>query len=165
MRNIAADWDDGEGWRPMANRGFLGNISFWAAFFAWVFAQTIKMAARYRDTRRLDFAVLVSTGGMPSAHSAMVSALATSVGLRAGFGSALFAVVLAFALIVMFDAKSVRRAAGQQARALNQIVNELFQHHHLSQQKLAEFLGHTRTEVFAGMITGVAVALLVHAAA
>ncbi|MDZ4198370.1 MAG: divergent PAP2 family protein [Kiritimatiellia bacterium] len=146
----------------MVKDGFFGNISFWSALFAWVFAQSIKMGATYRRTRHLDFSVLVSTGGMPSAHSAMVSALATSVGLRAGFGSALFAVVLAFALVVMFDAQSVRRAAGQQARKLNQIVEELFQHHHLSQQKLAEFLGHTRTEVFAGMVTGVAVALLIH---
>jgi hypothetical protein len=134
-----------------------------AAVIAWVRAQSIKMTAHYRKTGRLDFSTLVSTGGMPSAHSAMASALATSVGLRNGFGSSVFAVTLAFALVVMFDAQSVRRAAGQQARTLNRIVEELFQHHHLSHQKLAELLGHTRTEVFAGLLTGLSVALALHA--
>jgi acid phosphatase family membrane protein YuiD len=99
---------------------------------------------------------------MPSAHTAMVSALATSVGLREGFRSSVFALALAFAAVVMFDAQSVRRAAGQQARLLNQIVEELFKTHHLSETKLAELLGHTRVEVFVGMLMGVGVALLVH---
>jgi hypothetical protein len=74
----------------------------------------------------------------------------------------LFAITLAFAIVVMFDAQSVRRAAGQQARLLNQMVEELFKEHHLSKQKLAEFLGHTRLEVFAGMTLGVLTALIVH---
>jgi acid phosphatase family membrane protein YuiD len=62
----------------------------------------------------------------------------------------------------MFDAQSVRRAAGQQARILNQIVAELFKEHHLSKNKLAELLGHTRLEVGAGLLLGVTMALLVH---
>ena len=138
------------------------NISIGCALAAWLLAQSMKMAGQYRRTHRIDFSVLVSTGGMPSAHSAAVSALATSVGLRAGFSSALFAVTLLFAVIVMFDAQSVRLAAGHQARLLNQIVEELFKEHHLSQQKLAELLGHTRMEVFAGMVTGVATSLVIH---
>lgn len=138
------------------------NIGFWSALIAWLLAQTIKMISRYRESKTIDFSVLVSTGGMPSAHSAMVCALATSVGMSAGFGTPLFALALAFALVVMFDAQSVRRAAGQQARLLNQIVNELFKAHRLSEEKLAELLGHTRKEVFAGMFTGIAVALAIH---
>lgn len=138
---------------------FSQNRAFWAALIAWLLAQSIKMFARYLRTGRIDFAVLVSTGGMPSAHSAMACALATAVGLTSGFGHPLFALSLAFAGVVMFDAQSFRRAAGQQARLLNQIVDELFKEHHLSEQKLAELLGHTRIEVFAGMLTGVAVAL------
>ena len=62
----------------------------------------------------------------------------------------------------MFDAQSVRQAAGRQARLLNQIVQELFKEHHLSQQKLAELLGHTRLEVFGGLLTGILVAVLIH---
>lgn len=143
---------------------FLQNASFWCALAAWTFAQSIKITTRFIRTREVDFRLLVSTGGMPSAHTAMVCALATSVGLRAGFGSALFALALAFASVVMFDAQSVRRAAGLQARLLNQIVQEIFKEHHLSRQKLAEVLGHTRLEVFAGLVTGVAVALAIHAA-
>lgn len=145
-----------------ANSAWYTNISVWCALAAWLLAQSIKMIIDFSRTRRLDFGVLVSTGGMPSAHSAAVSALATSVGLEAGFGSPLFATTLAFACIVMFDAQSVRQAAGHQARILNQMVEELFRNHHLSQQKLAEFLGHTRLEVFAGMTTGIAVTLAVH---
>lgn len=138
------------------------NISIWCSLIAWLIAQTIKMVISYRQGGRLDFSVLVSTGGMPSAHSAAVSALAASVGMRAGFSSAMFAATLAFACIVMFDAQSVRQAAGQQARILNQMVEELFHEHHLSQQKLAELLGHTRTEVFGGMFTGIVASMVIH---
>jgi uncharacterized protein len=99
---------------------------------------------------------------MPSAHSAMVSALALSVGLNAGFGSQVFVLAAAFATVVMFDASTVRRAAGQQARILNEMIAELFKAHRLSERKLKELLGHTRMEVFTGMLLGVAVALVVN---
>lgn len=141
----------------------MGAISIWCALAAWVLAQGIKFGRHLLQHRELDFRFFVSTGGMPSAHSSMVSALATSIGVREGLGSPVFAVTLAFALVVMFDAQSVRRAAGQQARLLNQLVQELLKEHHLSKQKLAEFLGHTRTEVFAGLLLGVLTALGVHA--
>jgi acid phosphatase family membrane protein YuiD len=151
---------------PLTNApGLLSNITIGSALLAWTAAQFIKFIRHLRRTRTIDFGYFVSTGGMPSAHSAMVTALATSVGLREGLGGALFAVTLAFAIVVMFDAQSVRRAAGQQARLLNQIVQELFKEHHLSKQKLAEFLGHTRTEVFAGLLLGLCVAAAVHALA
>jgi len=138
------------------------NPTVWAAFMAWMIAQTTKMALFFIRTRRINFAYLVSTGGMPSAHSAFVSALATSVGLRVGMGDPLFAVTIAFALVVMFDAQSVRRAAGLQASVLNQIVDELFKNRRIADGKLAELLGHTRLEVFLGMLLGIVVALLVH---
>lgn len=140
----------------------LHNVSIWSAFWAWFGAQLTKMAMSFRNTRRIDFRYLVSTGGMPSAHSSLAAGLATSVGVEAGFGSPFFALALVFASIVMFDAQTVRRAAGHQARLLNQIVDELFEHHHLSEQKLAEFLGHTRLEVFMGLLMGILIALLVH---
>ena len=128
-----------------------------------MFAQSVKLINRFALTHRVDFRVFVSTGGMPSAHTAMVCALATQVGLVCGFSSPLFAVAAAFASVVMFDAQSFRRAAGQQARLLNQIVDELFREHHLSEQKLAELLGHTRVEVLAGFLIGVLIALLLYA--
>ncbi len=97
---------------------------------------------------------------MPSAHTAMVCGLATAVGLEFGFGHTIFVITLVFAAVVMFDAQSVRRAAGLQAQLLNQIVDELFRNHELAEKKLAELLGHTRIEVFAGMLTGILTALL-----
>jgi len=138
------------------------NITILAGLIAWTLAQAIKLTRGGILKRRLDFRLLFSTGGMPSAHTAMVCAMATSVGLREGFHSSVFALALTFAAVVMFDAQSVRHAAGQQARLLNQIVDELFREHRFSEHKLAELLGHTRLEVFAGLLTGVLVALVVH---
>ena len=130
--------------------------SFWAALLGWLIAQGAKMINCLIESRRLDFSYMVSTGGMPSAHSAMASSLATSLGLCAGFDSSIFALGMAFAVVVMFDAQSVRKAAGEQAKLLNQIVDELLREHHLSENKLKELLGHTRLEVFMGCLTGIA---------
>ena len=138
------------------------NVSFWSAFFGWMVAGLLKMAGNLRRTGRVDFQYLASLGGMPSAHSAMVSALATSIGMQEGFSSSVFVLAVAFAGIVMFDASTVRRATGQQARLLNSIVEELFKAHHLSEQKLKDLLGHTRTEVIAGFLVGVAVAVVLN---
>lgn len=138
------------------------NIAIWCGFTAWMVAQTFKMIQIVHRERKVDFAALLSTGGMPSAHSASVCGLATSIGLQTGFSSPLFGVALGFACVVMFDAQSVRLAAGRQARVLNQIVDSLFKEHHLPQQKLRELLGHTRVEVFAGMATGICTALVIH---
>jgi len=138
------------------------NLTIWSAVFAWLFAQAIKIALFFARTRKINFAYFVSTGGMPSAHSAMAAALATSVALRVGMADPLFAIAVAFALVVMFDAQSVRRAAGMQARVLNQIVDELFKTRRVAEGRLVELLGHTRLEVFLGMLIGVFVAILVH---
>lgn len=137
--------------------------AFLAGLFSWAAASIAKMMINLVRTGRIDFQYLASLGGMPSAHSAMACGLATAVGYHEGFGSTVFVVTLAFAVVVMFDASTVRRATGQQARLLNQIVEELFKEHHLSQQKLRELLGHTRMEVFMGMLVGIAVATLLYA--
>jgi acid phosphatase family membrane protein YuiD len=137
------------------------NSCFWAPCFAWTTAQFTKMLCSFYRTHRLDFSYMVSTGGMPSAHSALVAGLATSVGLKSGFGTPIFAISLAFALIVMFDASTVRNAAGQQAKLLNEIMDEFFKEHRFSEKKLKELLGHTRLEVFMGMIIGIIVGTIV----
>ena len=145
-----------------------GNISlffqtpwFWAAISGWMLAQLCKLTAALIQTRRLDFSYLVSTGGMPSAHTAMVSALATAVSLTTGFGSVHTILAWCFAGVTMFDAAGVRNAAGAQARILNQIVDELFQEHRLSEKRLKELLGHTRFEVFIGLIIGILTGIIV----
>jgi len=138
------------------------NTTIWIVVAGWTAAQFIKFLTALAREGRIDFTYFMSTGGMPSAHSASVGALATSVGIRGGFDTTVFATALLFACIVMFDAQSVRRAAGHQARLLNQIVDELFKHHHLSQDKLAELLGHTRLEVLMGMLLGILVGVIGH---
>jgi len=133
---------------------------FWSAILAWTLSQIVKMINAYRRTGRLDMRFLVSTGGMPSAHSALVCALATSIGITEGFTSPITVLAVAFAAVTMFDAAVVRRAAGQQARILNQILDEIVIKHHLSERRLKELLGHTRLEVFMGMLVGICCAAL-----
>ena len=135
--------------------------AFWSSVVGWTAASVLKILADWVRTRRFDFRFLISLGGMPSAHSAMVSGLATSVGLSEGFGSPIFVVALFFALIVMFDASTVRRATGLQARLLNQVVEEVFEQHHLPMEKLKEILGHTVMEVLAGMLVGVSAGVII----
>ena len=132
----------------------------WAGFAAWFIAQFIKLFIHFIRTRKFDPAFMFRLGGMPSSHSAAVSAVATSIGVTCGFGSPIFAVAFCLAAIVMIDAQSVRRAAGQQARLVNQIVDELFKTHRFPQHKLVELLGHTRVEVLLGMLLGIITALL-----
>lgn len=135
---------------------------FWSSFIGWTLAQTIKLVRAAIGTGRIDFEYLVSTGGMPSAHSAMVAGLATAIGLTEGFDSPLAMMALGFAAVTTFDAATVRRAAGEQAKVLNRIVNNLVTEHHIpSMATLKELLGHTRMEVLWGMATGVAVAIAV----
>jgi acid phosphatase family membrane protein YuiD len=142
---------------------FFRQPYFWSAIISWMTAQAIKMLIDFTKSGRIKPGYLVSTGGMPSAHSAMICGMATSIGLGAGFDSPIFALSVAMAIVVMFDASTVRRAAGLQARLLNQIIDEIFKEHHFSQRKLAELLGHTRLEVLMGMIIGILTGMLVTA--
>lgn len=142
--------------------GLASNVTLWSALLGWAVAQAGKQLTHLARHRRVDFRLFISAGGMPSSHAATVSALAASVALHEGMGGSLFAVTAVFALIVMFDAQSVRRAAGVQARLLNQIVDELFREHRLAQTKLVTLLGHTPLEVLAGMAIGILCAFTVH---
>ena len=128
---------------------------------ASLIAQTLKLVVDYAIQRKVNFHVLVETGGMPSSHAAMVTALATGVGQVRGWDSIEFAIATIFAIIVMYDAAGVRQAAGQQARIINQIVDELFQEHkEISEDRLKELLGHTPKQVVVGCVLGVAIASL-----
>lgn len=94
---------------------------------------------------------------MPSSHSAAVSALTTAIAIREGVSSSVFVLSLLFAVVTMYDAAGVRRAASIQAHILNQMIEELFKGHPISENKLRELLGHTPVEVFAGLVLGIAV--------
>jgi acid phosphatase family membrane protein YuiD len=135
------------------------NVWVASGLFGWFMAQVCKLISSFILRHRLDFSYLVSTGGMPSAHSSAVCALACSVGLTEGFDSCPFALAFAVAAITMFDAATLRLNAGRQARLLNEISQELFQRHRIAHEPLKELLGHTRFEVFMGMIVGICSAI------
>ena len=136
----------------------LQNRVLWSTLLGWVIAQTIKVLLAVRRRHKFDVRWFLGTGGMPSAHSAGVSALAMAVGFQVGFHTAAFAVALIFALVTMFDAQGVRRATGRQAIVLNRIIDDLYVRGQVSQERVLELLGHTPIEVFVGAAIGCAVA-------
>ena len=99
---------------------------------------------------------------MPSAHSAMATSLTIAVGISEGFGSSLFAICVAFASIVMYDAVGVRRATGKQSTIINRMIEDLYKSGRINAEPLHEFMGHTPIEVLAGIIFGAIVALLLY---
>ena len=136
---------------------------FVSAFLAGGGAQLAKLAINWMRTRKVDFGCLRMSGGMPSAHSALVSALSTAVGLTDGFDSSVAMIAVGFGLIVLCDAATLRRQAGYHARLLNRIVAKLRVSEELKVEAahLQEMLGHRRREVFAGVAMGIVTALLV----
>jgi acid phosphatase family membrane protein YuiD len=129
-----------------------------AAFIAWLLAQIIKVPLEFLRTHKWNWALLLSTGGMPSSHSALVSAVAHGVGLHNGFDSALFAVVFVLTAIVVYDATGIRRQAGLHAELINAFINDLATGHPIResrQKQLKEILGHTPLEAISGIIWGV----------
>ncbi len=128
-----------------------------SSFAAWSLAQLSKFVIWKLRKGKFNLRILVSSGGMPSSHSALVTALATAVGIEEGFGSAAFAISLVLAMIVMYDATGVRRAASIQAHILNQILEELFKGHPISEKRLRELLGHTPMEVLIGALLGIVI--------
>jgi uncharacterized protein len=137
----------------------LGNDILVVSVLAWALAQFSKVLINLLRERRLRVRYLAAAGGMPSSHSALVTALATRVGMVAGVSSPLFAVALIFAAVVLYDAAGVRRAVSHQARILNQILDEAFEYQRFSEKRLMELLGHTPFEVFVGLLLGTITAL------
>lgn len=139
---------------------FMSNEIITVSILAWFIAQLLKVIFVLVGQKKIDFSRFVGAGGMPSSHSAFVVALATSVGKKVGLDSPEFAVTFAMAMIVMYDASGVRRAAGQQARILNKLVKQWGKHDpHFVEEKLKELLGHTPFEVLVGALLGMAIAL------
>src|SRR5262249_59366111 len=127
-------------------------------------AQALKMILFSILERQISWRRLIDTGGLPSSHSAFVSGLAAGVGIKEGLQSTVFAIALVFALIVMYDALSLRREAGKHADILNELlllstIREAFK----EREALKELLGHTPLEVLAGALLGVGTALLMNA--
>ena len=140
-----------------------GFEALFTGISAVVIAQVLKFFVHLIWKRKVDLRLFTTTGGMPSSHSAGVMGLATTVGLIQGFSSVDYAMALGYALVVMYDAAGVRRAAGKQAACLNKIIMDIYkQELKEAGGKLKELLGHTPMQVVMGAVFGVVYAYYVH---
>jgi acid phosphatase family membrane protein YuiD len=141
-----------------AVHSLLSNHILIPTLIAWSLAQTVKVPLEYLRTRRWNWVLLFSVGGMPSSHSALVAATAHAVGLHVGFDSPLFALAVVVAIVVIYDATGIRRQAGKHAEIINTMINDLAMGHPLKGEQLLEVLGHTPIQVLAGTLLGLAIA-------
>ena len=125
-------------------------------------AQLLKFLGHLIKTRKVDFQVLATTGGMPSSHTAGVVSLSTTVGIICGFDSIEFAIALGYALVVMYDAAGLRRSTGKIAACLNKIRDDFYANGQMPTERLKELLGHTPFEVFVGALLGIYMAFMNH---
>ena len=144
----------------MDHTGFLvGNLTLDLAIFAWFVAQVIKTLLHFVVNRNLDLKRMVGSGDMPSSHSAFVCAATMSIGQVCGWDDPLFSLSAAISLVVMYDACNVRRAAGEQAKVLNYVIEHWKEmpEEMKSKKRLNEHLGHTLPQVIGGAILGMAI--------
>ena len=134
------------------------NQELIAGLAAWLLAQIIKLPLDYLRTHRWNWALMITTGGMPSSHSSLVTATVFAIGLYNGFDHPLFALGVAITMIVTYDAAGVRRQAGIHAQRINVLFEELLRGHPVSEKDLREVLGHTPLEVVGGILLGLIVA-------
>ena len=143
--------------------GLLHNFPLVCAGTGWIVAQIIKVFTGVFKLRKFSITgLLFGNGGMPSSHSASVTALAIACGLTYGFDSGYFAIAIMFAIIVMGDAAGVRRETGEQAKILNLITRDLFKHASPTEinQNLKELVGHTPLQVVIGSALGFVIPFL-----
>jgi len=138
----------------------LFNPILLAALAAWAIAQIIKVPIEFLLLKRWNWALVFQAGGMPSSHSAMVSAAALLIGLHFGFDQPIFALSAILAMIVIYDATGVRREAGKQAVLINSIIGTIAKGKMPPQEKLKEVLGHSPGEAFLGTILGLSIAVI-----
>jgi len=139
---------------------FITNKYVYVPIILWVCIQTYKVIHDLYTTKKFNFKRILGAGGMPSSHSAVVTSIATLIGKYQGVDSAIFGLALMFAFVVMYDACGVRRAAGKQAKVLNEIVNTPGLTGVEIQGKLQEALGHTPVQVFVGALIGIIAGLI-----
>lgn len=137
------------------------NVPLFSALLACAIAQFLKLFTTWYKEKRWDSKRMLSSGGMPSSHSATVTALIMAIYLQEGAGGSVFAIAVVLACVVMYDATGVRLHAGRQAELLNQIVCELPPEHPVANVRpLRDSLGHTPLQVLAGAVLGCLVPFL-----
>jgi Uncharacterized protein conserved in bacteria len=137
----------------------LQNHILWTAMVGWILAQVLKVPIDSLREHRWNWALFFAAGGMPSSHSALVTSTAAAVGLHVGFDSPVFAVAVALAMVVVYDATGVRRQAGKQAEKINILVEELLKGHPINEEHLREAIGHTPLEAMGGVLLGLLAAV------
>ena len=126
------------------------QLLFWS-LVSCLTAQLLKIIFNLFLEGKLRFGIVFQTGGMPSSHSALISALSAGIGWELGFDNPAFALSVGISLIVMYDASGIRRSAGMQAIEINKISRELDKNKEIF---LKESLGHTKLEVVVGSFLG-----------
>jgi len=149
---------------PEAIKSLLGNDIFLSAIFSLVIAQIVKMVvylltSKHKKMRVAIVTAIWRTGGMPSSHSAIVCSLATTTAMSDGIDSNIFVFSLIFAMVVLRDALGVRRAAGMQARALNNLGKQTAEKTGIEFRTIKEIQGHTPLEVTVGALLGIFIAI------
>ena len=129
---------------------FDNSVLFWS-LLSCLLAQFFKIVFNFFSTGKIRFGIIFETGGMPSSHSALITGATSGVGFELGFDSPIFALAVAIALIVMYDASGVRKSAGIQAAEINKLSRKLDPK---SEVILKETLGHTKIEVMVGSFIG-----------
>jgi acid phosphatase family membrane protein YuiD len=129
-----------------------------AAVLSGLIAQALKVVIELVRTRRLNILRFFDNGGMPSSHTALVTTLTVGVGVYSGVDSSIFSITLVFSLYFVFEAAGLRQEVGNQARVLNDLVDELRTTHHVDRSRLKELVGHTWGEVFGGLLLGLLLA-------
>ena len=138
----------------------INNKYLYIPLIVWFSIQLFKVICDLITTKQFNFKRIMGAGGMPSSHSAVVTTISAMIGKNEGMDTPLFALSVIFALVVMYDAAGVRRAAGKQASLLNKIVQTPGLSSVQVQEKLVEVLGHTPLQVIVGAIIGIAVGLI-----
>lgn len=143
---------------------FISNQILKSGLFSWFFAQFLKIIIEILKKNKFktgDFILraFFGTGGMPSSHTATVTAVATSIGITEGFQSPIFALAFIFVLIVIRDSTGVRLSSGKQAIALNKLLDIVSERERIELKKIKEVKGHTPLECFVGMLIGLIVSL------
>lgn len=139
----------------------LNNDALMAAIVGWAIAQALKVIINSVMAKRFAWESIFASGGMPSSHSAFVTSMTVVVAAQYGLGSANFAIAAAFALVVMYDACGVRRAVGEQAKVINNIIEALNENSAMGGEKaIKEILGHSPFQVAMGCLLGFAIGLL-----
>ncbi len=130
------------------------NQALIAGLTAWLLAQIIKIPLDYLRTRKWNWALFFTSGGMPSSHSSLMTATTLAIALYHGFDHPAFALGVAITMIVTYDAAGVRQQAGKHAQRINVLFEELMKGHPVSENDLREVLGHTPLEVTGGILLG-----------